>query len=223
MMIRGCEFELDPNRNATEFKMYRKGRTSEQRSISTLQKLVSRKNCLLLDVGANVGIYSVFLGSQMAAGSKIIAFEPNPEVAERLARNLEINNLSSLAQIEPVALGASDSVGTLSVSQRNQGASSLVINQGAQAQALEIPVRKLSTYLPQADEHDLWILKADIEGYEDRALASLLEPSLARRPDHILMEITHSDHWQSDLLGDLAKLGYRRVEEMDGNVLLKLD
>ena len=79
------------------------------------------KNCLFLDVGANIGVYSVLIGSKMGPGSKIIAFEPNPDVAARLRRNLELNGLDAMTQVEGVALGSAESTGMLSISRRNQG------------------------------------------------------------------------------------------------------
>ena len=222
MSIMGCEFGLHPAKNATEFRMYRNGCPPERQSIMRLQYLVAGKNCLFLDVGANIGVYSVLIGSKMGPGSKIIAFEPNPDVAARLRRNLELNGLDAMTQVEGVALGSAESTGMLSISRRNQGASSLAMPLGGAAHDLEVPFRRLSNYLSEAEQHDILVLKADIEGYEDRALASILDQGQSRRPDHILVEISHASHWQRDLLGDLRNLGYKDVAQMDGNLLLEL-
>ena len=63
---------------------------------------------LLWDIGANVGIYSVYAAK--ARGCKVIAFEPSVFNLELLARNIYINKLQEQITIVPIAL--SDNLGT---------------------------------------------------------------------------------------------------------------
>lgn len=81
--------------------------------------------------------------------------------------------------------------------------------------ALTVPVRMLRDYLHDSD--DFCVLKADVE-----ALSTLFAAAPTRRPDHILLEVSHADDWNRDLLSDLRQIGYRDVAEMNGNLLLKL-
>jgi len=48
-----------------------------------------------LDIGANIGIYTVFLAARIA---RIDAFEPEPLVLQRLTANLEQNGLASFCR-----------------------------------------------------------------------------------------------------------------------------
>ena len=63
-----------------------------------------RRGDLFLDIGANVGTYSV-LGSGVCK-AKTLAFEPDPDAAHALRRNIEINGLQALVAVHEVVLGA---------------------------------------------------------------------------------------------------------------------
>jgi FkbM family methyltransferase len=56
----------------------------------------------LWDVGANVGIFSLFAASQ---GTKVTAFEPSPLNLEILSRNILINDFENYITFVPLALG----------------------------------------------------------------------------------------------------------------------
>src|SRR5206468_2274046 len=63
---------------------------------------VLRPGDLFVDVGANVGAYSVLASG--AVGSRTIAFEPGPAAFRSLRRNIRVNDLSGLADCRQVAL-----------------------------------------------------------------------------------------------------------------------
>lgn len=62
-----------------------------------------REGDLFLDIGANVGSYSVLASGVCRARSW--AFEPDSITAEHLRRNLKLNRLESLVKIHQCALG----------------------------------------------------------------------------------------------------------------------
>lgn len=61
-------------------------------------------NALVLDVGANVGLFSLFVQSRYP-GTEIHAFEPMPGVVRALRKNAELHNWSTVS-ITQCALGA---------------------------------------------------------------------------------------------------------------------
>ena len=69
-----------------------------------------RKGDLFLDIGANIGSFTVLASG--VAGATTWAFEPNPETATALERNVELNGLTGLVTVHRVALGDYD--GTIS-------------------------------------------------------------------------------------------------------------
>lgn len=63
-----------------------------------------RRGDLFLDVGANVGTYTVLASG--VCGASTFAFEPDPNTASRLRRNIELNSLGDRVEVYECALGA---------------------------------------------------------------------------------------------------------------------
>src|SRR4029078_426269 len=65
-----------------------------------------RLDDLFLDIGANVGTYTLLASGVCRA--KAIAFEPDPRAAEALRRNIELNRLNERVGVHQVAVGPSE-------------------------------------------------------------------------------------------------------------------
>ena len=63
-----------------------------------------RPDDLFVDVGANVGAYTILASG--VAGARSVSFEPCPGTYSFLARNVKLNNLESLAEPLNLAVGA---------------------------------------------------------------------------------------------------------------------
>jgi FkbM family methyltransferase len=73
--------------------------------IGVLRSLL-RPGGVALDVGANIGFYTVPLAIQAKAmGSKVVACEPNPSNADWLRHNLSLHNCVDVVQVIQSALG----------------------------------------------------------------------------------------------------------------------
>ena len=71
----------------------------ETEQFSYFTKLMSEQGCdLFLDIGANIGFYSVHVGRSRLA-NQIIAFEPDPRNVNQLSANLLINQLTGRVEI----------------------------------------------------------------------------------------------------------------------------
>ncbi len=80
--------------------------SKEPETLEWIDKL--ENNSVLWDIGANVGIYSVYAAKKR--NLKVWAFEPSVFNLELLARNIHLNNQSENVCIVPIAL--SDKVGS---------------------------------------------------------------------------------------------------------------
>ena len=63
-----------------------------------------RPGMIAADVGANVGYFTMLMADLTGPGGKVIAFEPNPAMAERIKRSAYLNGFSNRIDIYPVAL-----------------------------------------------------------------------------------------------------------------------
>jgi FkbM family methyltransferase len=134
---------------------------------------ILRADDLFLDIGANVGTYSVLASG--VCGARSWAFEPDPNTAAHLFRNIEINSLQQLVEVHQMALGPESgevrfTVGLDTVN-RVAGASD--------GEFRRVPQRTLDEIVAG---HDPILIKMDVEGYEEEVFAgsrrALEKPSL---------------------------------------------
>lgn len=206
--VGGHTYLLHPADNTTEKLMWRRRMRVEVASIGRLTLLVAGKRALVFDVGANCGAFALPLATAAGAGSTIVAFEPNPVIVERLRTNLALNGLTENVVVAEVALGKHDGEATLNLVDRNLGQSSLRTIKSAKS--ISVAVRPLVHYLPKQSRcYDIFVIKVDVEGFEDEVLAPFLSTTPSNcLPDAILVETHHDDSWSTDLRGILRQRGY---------------
>ncbi|MGB3243628.1 MAG: FkbM family methyltransferase [Sulfitobacter sp.] len=215
----GVRMYVDPRDNYTERRIWLDGQPPEMESLRALVDLVEGRNALVLDVGANCGAFAVPLGMAVGAGSRVIAFEPNPVMIGRLGHNIALNGLGDVIRIEGCALGDTAGEAMLNLKHGNYGQASLLpIRPRQRAGGTLVPVRPLLDFAHVAIGHDLCVLKIDVEGAEEAVLNPVLDGG-GWLPDALLMETRHADEWGSDLLGKVRACGFETALEADGNTL----
>ena len=117
-----------------------------------------RVNDQFIDVGANIGAYSILAASQI--GCKTIAFEPSEKNYSILQANLHLNNLQEFIEIHNFALGEKNETKTIGT----KGALTYITNnQNLDLQKIEI--QRLDDFAEYAQ-----IIKIDVEGFEEFVL-----------------------------------------------------
>ena len=121
-----------------------------------------RRDDVFLDIGANVGTYSVLASGVCKATTH--AFEPDPSALVALRRNVEINNLQDLVTVHSEALGASDrEVGfTIGLDTANRIATS-----GDDGHYRLVQQKQLDSTVGNCGPS---FAKLDVEGYEEEVL-----------------------------------------------------
>jgi FkbM family methyltransferase len=117
-----------------------------------------RADDLLLDVGANVGVYGLLAAK--STGCQVIACEPAPDTFRTLSDNVRLNRLDDRIELHHAAVG--DTEGTLTLSEGQHG-----LNHVVQGSGTTVPQHRLDDIIgdraPRA-------LKLDVEGYEMHVL-----------------------------------------------------
>jgi FkbM family methyltransferase len=158
-----------------------------------------------LDVGAHVGHYAI-RAARVAAW--VIAIEANPDTAERLRRNRELNRIKNLTVF---TIAAWDSEGYLGMENPLPRVRSGMerVHRGKQDPSwLTVQCRPLDAILGSLTALD--VVKIDTEGAEPQVLAGLAGTIARLRPAFLFIE-DHSliDYYPRIVLNDaIRKLNY---------------
>lgn len=134
-----------------------------------------RPSDLFVDVGANVGSYTILAAA--AVGSRCISFEPDPSAFEGLTANIDANQVTARVETHRAAVGASSGIVRFS---RDHDTLGHVVPEGEIAVPFrEVPIVTLDETLagrvPAA-------IKIDVEGFETAVLKgaarTLADPAL---------------------------------------------
>ena len=142
----------------------------------TIRRLV-RPGDRCLDVGANMGYYTVLMAKAAGPSGHVVALEPNPELFVVLERNIAVNGLGSCVTAHALAAGDAAGTARLSVTDVNMGGGSIA-GVGTTA-GIPVAVATIDSLLGPTDILD--VVKIDAEGHEWAVVAGM-QDVLARSP-----------------------------------------
>lgn len=157
-----------------------------------------------IDVGANIGVYSILVAKWAGKNSKIVAVEPDLRNLKLLRTNLFLNNVETKIEIFNCAISDSPVDAGFFI-ESLYGATSRLTSDSNAGRAIKIV--QLDEILSDFISTDALLIKIDIEGYEPSAIRSGLRMIRILRPE-ILVEFSNSkfrsslDHWD-DILVEL--------------------
>lgn len=123
---------------------------------------VLREEDLFVDIGANVGSYTVLACSVI--GAKGYCFEPVPTTYSRLMTNIRLNNIEKNVISLNVALG--NSKGEIYFSSDQNCMNHVIADDESTENSVAVNVSTLDSEL----KGDPFLIKIDVEGYETPAL-----------------------------------------------------
>jgi len=148
-----------------------------------------------LDVGANIGTYSILFAKK---GMEGCAFEPVASNFEALTKNLVLNNLTQQVKVINLALGSHEHTDVFMFVPDNTGAShlkSIENNDVKDGRETKVKVVTLDSLIDQCNfdpEKDKVFIKIDVEGMEANVLEGA-KTFLKTFPEIIMvMESVHS-------------------------------
>jgi FkbM family methyltransferase len=222
----GLRMRLHPRRNGCEKGVLFTPQMFEVPERAELFAEIARakaegRRFMFVDIGANVGMFSMLVASYAGSAADILAFEPEPENLRRLRFNVAANP-GLHVRIMPIALGAAPGRVTLEVGLSDRGGTRVrppAANDQSGGPTVEC--RPLAAVLKEQNAVSIDALKIDVEGYEDEILNPFFkEADKSLWPRLIVIEDA-SDLWRSDLYSLLADCGYRVASRSKLNVMLR--
>ena len=137
---------------------------------SLVQRLLRPGDCFV-DVGANVGYYTVIAARAVGAAGRVFAFEPDPHNFLLLQRNVSVNNFDGRVTAVRCAIGAESGSCQLFLNEDNLGDHRIVGGGDEFRGVIEVPLRTLDEAIDL--NIPLSLIKMDIQGAELLALAGM--------------------------------------------------
>jgi len=176
-----------------ERTLYWYGELGYERSEAQLWRALCRQADDVLEIGANIGYYTV-VGARAAPQTSYTAVEANPEAATIARRNVELNGLESV-RILAQAVVADPAVAEVELALPDQESHSVAptgsfLSDGAEGRGWVHASRRIR--VPATPARPLFagrdLVKLDIEGAEAMVLGAAL-PEIARSRPILLVEI----------------------------------
>jgi FkbM family methyltransferase len=185
----------------------------EHQEIEWLERMVKTGDTCV-DVGANVGIMSLFMAKGAGKDGKVFAFEPASLNRAILEMNLELNGLKNTLISNSIL---SDIVGSRSFSVSEDSAFSSIRPTGRKEQAAEITVPSTTLDHEFAEKNcRVDVLKIDVEGAELLVLqgGKKLFNNSSLRPRAIFIELSTTNqsaygYGPEAIITFLGKFGYK--------------
>jgi len=220
ILVQGVKFRLYPASNLSDKRLLATPGMLDGRAREFFAAVLGA-GPWLVDVGANIGGYSLLL-----AGARedlnILCVEPDPDMVQRLRANIGFNDLQARVRVAAVAIAPDLDQVTLFRDSRNRGQNTLLAGHvDAAGDRVTVPACTLDALLEQEGVAGSYAIKLDIEGFEEAVLEDFLRNAPADRwPEWVQLE-----QYRERPLGAAVQLlqqrGYRVHLRTRMNVILQ--
>jgi FkbM family methyltransferase len=163
----------------------------------------------VVDVGANIGVFSLWAAGRVGPAGRLVAIEPNPEAAIWLRRN--VGPFDDRARAFELACGDREEQLELMYPPHRLSVGSF-LPRDDRTEVVTVPVRRLDDILDEQGVGVIDLLKVDVEGVEAAVLRGAGH-SLARTR-RLALEVAGSDLDEATAL--VRASGLEPVGQVDG-------
>ncbi|MEU0689974.1 FkbM family methyltransferase [Streptomyces uncialis] len=144
-----------------------------------------------VDVGANIGYYSLLAAQLVGDEGQVVAIEASPVFHQRLLRNVVLNGHRNVRAINGAVSDAEEILTFVLASSANMGANSIVPYEGPTESTFEIEARPLPDLLTAEEISRARVIKIDVEGAEGSVVRGMAQMLPRLRPDaEVTVEVT---------------------------------
>lgn len=176
----------------------------------------------VIDIGANLGYYTILAGDLVGKEGRVVAVEPNPFVFSLLNKTVLHNGFHARTKLHNYALGTDEETGTRKFFvPANEPKNGTILPENANLAAHEKHGEVLDIRLGHLNPDDFErvdFIKIDVEGAELGVLQSL-RPIIEKHRPKIVCEVNfHRGYGFEEIQRALGETGDLKYLDYDGNV-----
>jgi len=173
--------------------------------VSKLQNQIT-PGSWVIDVGANIGFFSIHFSRWVSNGGKVLAIEPEPGNCRQLARNLRKTPGHNLVEILQLAADNRNSEAKLAINPVHPGDHRL------STRGITVQTRTVDDIMAERNNPPVSLIKIDVQGAEQRVLQGAAATIRRCRPA-LFVEVDETtlrgfDTCAEDILSLLVDAGY---------------
>ena len=182
-----------------------------ERYESRLFSTALEEGMVAVDIGANIGLYTLEAAQKVGSKGNVIAFEPEPHNFDLLCRNIEANHFRNVTPVRK-ALSNQRGVARLAISPDNLGAHHIETSPSA-GDSVEVETLSLDEYFCGRSSR-IDVIKIDAEGAEMSILGGMrglldANPHLILFTEFAPRAIRDSGYDPEEYLQELSALGFQ--------------
>ena len=171
-----------PEDDLETISYYASGHLPEPGSLALVRKLL-KSGDTFIDIGANVGLFSVAAGRKVGPTGSVLAFEPAPETMAALTDTIRLNGLKAIVTLHQCAAGRENGTALFHVGRICGHSSLLPLDE--KRETIDISIVAVDDIV---GGRKVDLIKIDVEGWELEVLEGL-RVTLANNPHaSVLME-----------------------------------
>ncbi len=150
-----------------------------------------------IDVGANIGLFSLHAAQIVCNNGSVHSFEPSPSTFERFELNINLNKFNNIIHANNFGLSSSKSYLKMNISLSGYDAWNTFANTNDSKfdTQLKIPVDTLDNYLKTKSikKDEISLIKIDVEGWEYEVLKGAKDLLICPNSPALLVEFTENN------------------------------
>jgi FkbM family methyltransferase len=178
------------------------------RVLTTIMRQYVQQGAYCMDIGANIGFYTLKLAHLTGQQGRVAAFEPNPALLRRIQENIALNHFTN---IDLVNAAISDARATVPFYITANSELSSLAHQSHALEEIMVHSTTIDDYIAEAGWNRLDFIKLDIEGYDCHALLGASQALRRFRP-YIVLE------YHYDSAPEVAEKAFTLLKDLNYSV-----
>ncbi|MFH1868858.1 MAG: FkbM family methyltransferase [Candidatus Omnitrophota bacterium] len=141
----------------------------EKEEVTFILDRLRSKDGFFLDIGANIGLYSITAAKALAENSKIVAVEASPRIFTYLAHNAELNRSKGVRLLQCAVTDEDNSCICFTEPPATSFAMGSITDRFGKGDKVSVGTKTIDTIIEEERVGEVSAVKIDIEGYEAAA------------------------------------------------------